>query len=91
MTTSLGSEAVWQAYLSEDYSWFPFRSGILAIVIVTIAYPLRFRARRLQTAPWGWSDWLMIPSYVFVVGTGVCAICEWTFASIPPASLVLAA
>lgn len=72
--SSTDSEAALQAYLDEDYTWFPMRCGVASIVMVTVAYILRFWSRHLQIAPWSWFDWLMIPGYLSNVGMGVCGI-----------------
>lgn len=63
------------AYLNEDSSGFPLQAAIVCIVLVTITYALRLVSRHLQRAPWGWDDTLMVPAYLFTIGTGGSVIC----------------
>ena len=42
-------------------------TAIVFMVLDSVFVMLRFLARRLQTATFGWDDWLIIPGWLFIL------------------------
>lgn len=53
-------------------------TAIAFIVLETVFTILRYTAQRLIRKPFGIDDWLMIPAWLFCMGTNVCALGKFT-------------
>ena len=64
-------------YLNE-YHGKPIKVvAILFIVLDTVFVGLRFLSRQLQTAKYGWDDYLIIPAWLSAVGLMIALLGEW--------------
>ena len=65
---------VTQEYLDE-YNGVPINiTAIVFIILDTIVVLLRYWSRRLQSASYGWDDWLIIPAWIFCIVNCILAL-----------------
>lgn len=70
----MNSTQISQAYLDEYNGAAIEAVTIVLIILITVAVALRFLARRLQSATWGWDDFLMIPSWLTCLAVCICSL-----------------
>jgi hypothetical protein len=63
--------------LNQDYSYIPFNVSIAFIVLIAVAYALRFWARYVRRIHFALDDWIMIPAFVAQIALDIASMSKW--------------